>query len=453
MPKPKWLERIASSLKHRRKNSRRRRVRHNTTIEALEQRLVLTPVNGLANSESILGADLGDAEGNVGNAATGDYGDEIGAYGDETGDYGDGNNGGSGTGPGNEAPTAYADDEFLLPDNQTSVIVDVLSNDFDPDGDLLTAVIVSLPTYGNLTPNSDGTLTYTATTASHYGLDSFTYIANDGVNDSNTMVALVRRFGLRIKRGATDVTLQTTSALMGEKVSLTMDVKGGPEIFRKDENWAPHDEDAFHSWSATVNASNLKKFDVFATPPDPNLSNESLDIHHSAPGLKTVSASATYRGVVITARTYVNIARPTITVNDAITMPLQLLNANSSSPKFGGRIDFSANVLDATLGGNVGVGYSLQWVQIVDVYAEADKTVGDTFLYEGRGLDESYPFEDGASTYDVPGIYPAGNKEVLMASNFKMYGIAQKKWTVDLLKWLGNFCCGESLNSPTKAGV
>ncbi|MBM81107.1 MAG: hypothetical protein CMJ78_10995 [Planctomycetaceae bacterium] len=32
-------------------------------------------------------------------------------------------------------------------------------------------------------------------------------------------------------------------------------------------------------------------------------------------------------------------------------------------------------------------------------------------------------------------------------------GIAQKRWTVELLKWLGNFCCRISVNSPTKAVV
>jgi large repetitive protein len=56
----------------------------------------------------------------------------------------------------------------------------VLVNDTDPDGDPLTAVLVSGPSNGTLSLNSDGTFTYHPS-ANFNGVDSFTYKAFDGV--------------------------------------------------------------------------------------------------------------------------------------------------------------------------------------------------------------------------------------------------------------------------------
>jgi len=61
----------------------------------------------------------------------------------------------------------------------------VLGNDTDVDGDALTAVLVSGPSHGTLTLNSNGSFTYTPA-ADFNGSDSFTYKANDGQADSNT---------------------------------------------------------------------------------------------------------------------------------------------------------------------------------------------------------------------------------------------------------------------------
>lgn len=59
----------------------------------------------------------------------------------------------------------------------------VLSHDSDPDGDAITAVLVSGPTNGTLTLNADGSFTYTPN-AGFRGQDSFTYNAFDGTNNS-----------------------------------------------------------------------------------------------------------------------------------------------------------------------------------------------------------------------------------------------------------------------------
>src|SRR5262249_20296085 len=61
----------------------------------------------------------------------------------------------------------------------------VLANDSDPDGDAITARLVSGPSHGTLTLNSNGSFTYTPA-ANYNGPDSFTYQANDGNANSNT---------------------------------------------------------------------------------------------------------------------------------------------------------------------------------------------------------------------------------------------------------------------------
>jgi hypothetical protein len=60
----------------------------------------------------------------------------------------------------------------------------VLGNDTDADGDTLSAVLVSGPAHGTLTFNTLGSFTYIPN-ADFFGSDSFTYKANDGIDDSN----------------------------------------------------------------------------------------------------------------------------------------------------------------------------------------------------------------------------------------------------------------------------
>jgi VCBS repeat-containing protein len=60
----------------------------------------------------------------------------------------------------------------------------ILGNDSDVDGDPLTAALVSNVTQGVLSLNADGSFTYTPNSG-YVGPDQFTYLANDGTNDSN----------------------------------------------------------------------------------------------------------------------------------------------------------------------------------------------------------------------------------------------------------------------------
>ncbi|CAM5648018.1 hypothetical protein SAVIM338S_06447 [Streptomyces avidinii] len=66
----------------------------------------------------------------------------------------------------------------------------VLGNDTDPDGNTLTASLVTGPAHGTLTLNPDGSFGYQPTGA-YTGSDSFTYKATDGTADSNVATVTI----------------------------------------------------------------------------------------------------------------------------------------------------------------------------------------------------------------------------------------------------------------------
>lgn len=90
----------------------------------------------------------------------------------------------------NQAPVA-ADDAYTT---QQDTVLDVpapgvLANDVDPDGDPISAVLVTDVPHGLLALAGDGSFTYLPDPG-FVGVDSFAYVANDGALDSN--IALVQ---------------------------------------------------------------------------------------------------------------------------------------------------------------------------------------------------------------------------------------------------------------------
>jgi len=85
----------------------------------------------------------------------------------------------------NQPPVA-SNDSFSLTGNSpfTMPAPGVLINDSDPEGSSLTAQRVSGPSHGTLTLNNNGSFAYTPV-ANYVGIDSFTYMANDGTSNSN----------------------------------------------------------------------------------------------------------------------------------------------------------------------------------------------------------------------------------------------------------------------------
>jgi Tol biopolymer transport system component len=86
------------------------------------------------------------------------------------------------------AADAYATDE------DTPLSIDaaagVLGNDTDPDGDGLTAALVSGPAHGSLTLNADGSFRYMPD-PDYNGADSFSYRATDGTLNSDPVTVAI----------------------------------------------------------------------------------------------------------------------------------------------------------------------------------------------------------------------------------------------------------------------
>jgi hypothetical protein len=87
--------------------------------------------------------------------------------------------------PPNQPPVAGNDNFGTLHDQSiTASAPGVMSNDFDGDGDPITATLVSGTSNGALTFNSDGSFAYTPN-AGYVGSDTFTYKVSDGLANSN----------------------------------------------------------------------------------------------------------------------------------------------------------------------------------------------------------------------------------------------------------------------------
>ncbi|MCH8047234.1 MAG: tandem-95 repeat protein [Planctomycetes bacterium] len=86
-----------------------------------------------------------------------------------------------------EAPVARSNDYTVLEDETLGVDVaaGLLSNDFDPQGDAITAMLVGDVSQGTLTLNPDGSFTYTPK-EDFFGLDTFRYRVTDGEHVSAT---------------------------------------------------------------------------------------------------------------------------------------------------------------------------------------------------------------------------------------------------------------------------
>jgi VCBS repeat-containing protein len=96
--------------------------------------------------------------------------------------------------PSNQPPVARNDayNMGLLDLILTVPAPGVLANDTDPDGDALTAAVVTGPSHGTLVFNASGSLVYTPSPSLSSFTDTFTYRANDGAANSNIATVTIR---------------------------------------------------------------------------------------------------------------------------------------------------------------------------------------------------------------------------------------------------------------------
>ena len=107
--------------------------------------------------------------------------------------------------PSNSAPAA-GDDTVSTDNLATDVVIDVLANDSDSDGDPLTIVSVSQSAQGIAPVIEDGKIRYPLNSGV-YGVDSFTYTISDGEEESQATVTINIDY------------LLTISGVIGEQVS------------------------------------------------------------------------------------------------------------------------------------------------------------------------------------------------------------------------------------------
>ncbi|MBI5965682.1 MAG: tandem-95 repeat protein [Chloroflexi bacterium] len=94
--------------------------------------------------------------------------------------------------PINDAPVAAIDAYETNENSELNVAAPgVLANDADIDGDILTAILVDNVLHGTLTFNPDGSFIYMPA-ANYSGEDTFTYKANDGTVDGNTVAVTIK---------------------------------------------------------------------------------------------------------------------------------------------------------------------------------------------------------------------------------------------------------------------
>ncbi len=98
----------------------------------------------------------------------------------------------------NAAPTA-ANDEYETDEGQVLEVAapGVLGNDTDPDGEQLTAAVVSPPDHGRLVLNPDGSFAYTAA-AGFVGGDKFIYLATDALGEESAATVVLTVNGVEV---------------------------------------------------------------------------------------------------------------------------------------------------------------------------------------------------------------------------------------------------------------
>lgn len=312
------------------------------------------------------------------------------------------------TGGDNTAPVAEVDAYTTL--LETTLIVEavfgVLSNDYDADGDLLTAVQAGVPAHGSLSLDEDGSFEYTPD-AGYIGSDHFSYQAYDGMDYSvTTVVAIEVTGGENTAPEAIEDTYTTDI-----DVPLTVDALNGVLVNDLDEDGdlltaalviSPVNGSLdFHTDGSFVYTPDLGYFG------DDHFTYRAFDgMEESPPAMVTITVSTLNTPPVATEDTYLATSNIPLVV-DALTGVL----ANDT--------DLDGDVLIAQVLGNPANGTLILYTDGSFIYTpNAGFTGSDMFTYRAfDGLEFSSPvivtIEVNAPPVAVPDIFTVGKNKSL----------------------------------------
>ena len=117
--------------------------------------------------------------------------------------------------PLNDAPLAVDDAAFT--EGSTAVVIDLLANDSDVDGDTLSILSMTQGSNGRVSDNGDGSVAY-APDSGFSGLDVFGYTISDGAGGSDTAFVTVI-----VGSGQDNVTANDDSAITAEDAPVFID--------------------------------------------------------------------------------------------------------------------------------------------------------------------------------------------------------------------------------------
>ncbi|WP_157951203.1 tandem-95 repeat protein, partial [Cyanothece sp. BG0011] len=191
--------------------------------------------------------------------------------------------------PINDAPKAI-NDTATTSANQ-SIIIDVLSNDSDAEGDPISIQNFNQPDYGVISQNSDGTLNYTPET-DFVGNDSFTYTITDNQGQTSTAQVDVTVFSSNISNNiVVDSTFSANSdsaftRITQKWVDTTVADAGKGWLTRGEDNGQDK-----HRWNNDVNNQW-----AYADDQGSATLTQVIESNHLTQGLQTISFEATNIG-------------------------------------------------------------------------------------------------------------------------------------------------------------
>src|SRR5207244_1317391 len=180
----------------------------------------------------------------------------------------------------------------------------VLANDNDPNGNPMSALLVTGPVHGTLNLSTNGGFTYTPA-SNYFGADSFTYQVNDGVTNSGTATV-----SLTITNVIRPPVANNDSYGLNKNSSLTI---AAPGVLANDSDLDGNPMTAVLVSGSAHGTLNLSTNGGFTYTPTSN--------YFGADGFTyQVNDGVTNSGPATVSLTITNVNRPPVASNDTITV-------------------------------------------------------------------------------------------------------------------------------------